>query len=105
MVRKLFEKRWPDGEPALLANGVRWGTRLPDGTVIVADGFTFTPLNEGTMRYTVETVDDAWSYINGPDGYREGPYRYRWEAEECAGMLERGELQPDELLSIHYSGR
>jgi len=44
--------------------------------------------------YTVETVDNAWSYINGPNGYREGPYRYRWEAEEYAGKLERGELAP-----------
>ena len=43
-----------------------------------------------TQRYTVETVNDAWSYINGPDGYREGPYRYRWEAEEYAAQLERG---------------
>jgi hypothetical protein len=48
-----------------------------------------------TERYTVETIDNAWSYINGPDGYREGPYRYRWEAEEYAGKLERGDLQPE----------
>ena len=45
-----------------------------------------------TQRYTVETVNNAWSYINGPDGYREGPYRYRWEAEEYAEKLERGEV-------------
>lgn len=43
-------------------------------------------------KFTVETVNEAWSYINGPDGYREGPYRYRWEAEEYAEKLERGEL-------------
>lgn len=48
-----------------------------------------------TPRYTVETVNDAWSYIAGPDGYREGPYRYRWEAEEYATKLEHGEIEPE----------
>lgn len=47
------------------------------------------------QRYTVETMDNAWSYINGPDGYREGPYRYRSEAEEFADKLERDELEPE----------
>ena len=45
-----------------------------------------------TQRYTVETVNNAWSYIVGPAGYREGPYRYPWEAEEFAEKLERGAL-------------
>ena len=45
-----------------------------------------------TQRYIVETVNNAWSYINGPQGYREGPYRYRWEAEVVADQLERGEV-------------
>jgi hypothetical protein len=40
-----------------------------------------------TQRYTVETIDDAWSYIVGPDGKRDGPWRYRWEAEEEADRL------------------
>lgn len=30
-----FAHRWPDGEP-LVAGGVRYGTRLPDGSVIPA---------------------------------------------------------------------
>lgn len=43
-----------------------------------------------TDRYTVETVNNAWSYINGPDGYRSGPIRYRWEAEEWAEEMNAG---------------
>lgn len=37
--------------------------------------------------YTVETIDNAWSYIKRPDGSRSGPYRYRWEAQEEADEL------------------
>lgn len=44
-------------------------------------------------RYSVETADNSWSYIIGPDGYREGPWRYKWEAEEYADKLESGELK------------
>lgn len=51
-------------------------------------------MTEG-RKFTVETVNNAWSWINGPDGYREGPYRYHWEAEDFAEMLERGELLPE----------
>lgn len=49
-----------------------------------------------TMRgkYTVETVNDAWSYIIHPDGYREGPIRYRWEAEEWAEEMNNGKPPP-----------
>lgn len=36
------------------------------------------------MTYTVITEPTGWSYIVGPDGYREGPIRYRWEADEWA---------------------
>jgi hypothetical protein len=39
-------------------------------------------------RYTVET-ENNWSYIVGPDGYREGPIRYRWEAEEWAEEMNK----------------
>lgn len=47
-----------------------------------------------TQRYTVTTEDDGkgWSYIEGPNGYCDGPWRYKWEAEEYAEKLERGEL-------------
>lgn len=40
-------------------------------------------------RYTVETTHNGngWSYIVGPDGYREGPIRYRWEAQEWADEM------------------
>lgn len=56
-----------------------------------------------TGRYRVETIDNAWSYINGPNGYRSGPIRYRWEAEEWAEEMNsgkperigRGENSPD----------
>jgi hypothetical protein len=49
-----------------------------------------TPMTEQPKRFTVETDDTGWSDIKGPNGYREGPYRYRWEAEEFAEKLERG---------------
>jgi hypothetical protein len=29
--------------------------------------------------------------IVGPDGYREGPIRYRWEAEEWADEMNEGD--------------
>jgi hypothetical protein len=44
-------------------------------------------------RYTVET-ENNWSYIVGPDGYREGPIRYRWEAEEWAEEMNNGKEPP-----------
>ncbi len=34
---------WPEGEP-LVSGGIRWGTRLPDGSIIGGPGVTFTPL-------------------------------------------------------------
>ncbi len=48
------------------------------------------------MKYTVETGDNGngWSYIVGPDGYREGPIRYRWEAEEWAEEMNNGKPPP-----------
>jgi len=36
------------------------------------------------MEYKVVTEESGWSYIIGPDEYREGPIRYRWEAQEWA---------------------
>lgn len=45
-------------------------------------------------RYTVETIDNSWSYIVGPDGYREGPIRYRWEAEQWAEEMNNGKPPP-----------
>jgi hypothetical protein len=37
-------------------------------------------------RYTV-IIEKGWSYIVGPDGYREGPIRYQWEAQEWADEM------------------
>lgn len=50
-------------------------------------------MDQQPQKYTVETPDNAWSYIVGPDGYREC-YRYRWEAEEFAEQLNNGTLRP-----------
>src|SRR5690348_13689728 len=52
----------------------------------------------GPMKkaYAVLGMDTSWCFIAGPDGYREGPYRYRWEAEEYAEKLNSGELKRDE---------
>ena len=45
--------------------------------------------------FTVVTQPSGWSDIVGPNGYREGPYRYRWEAQEFADRLELGALAPE----------
>ncbi len=31
----------------------------------------------------------GWSYVVGPNGYRDGPWRYRWEAQELADDLNK----------------
>ena len=54
-------------------------------------------------RYYVETNNDdghgnGWSWIIGPDGYREGPIRYRWEAQEWADEMNNGKPPPREML-------
>jgi hypothetical protein len=38
------------------------------------------------MTYSV-IVEKGWSYIIGPNKYRDGPWRYRWEAQENADAL------------------
>jgi hypothetical protein len=43
MLRLLRPHRWPEGTP-LMSGGVRWGTRLDDGTIEGAPGVRFTPL-------------------------------------------------------------
>ncbi len=52
-----------------------------------------------TKRYTVETID-SWSYILGPNGYREGPIRYRWEAEDWAEEMNNGKPPPAEMVGV-----
>ena len=42
--------------------------------------------------YEVLTEPTGWSYIIGPDSYREGPIRYRWEAEEWADEMNSNPL-------------
>lgn len=48
--------------------------------------------------FSVVTEPTGWSYILGPDGYREGPIRYRWEAEEWAAEMNAGKPPPREEL-------
>lgn len=44
-LRKIFETRWPEGEPIFSAYGQRIGTTLPNGNIIfVGHGLQFTPL-------------------------------------------------------------
>ena len=38
-------------------------------------------------QYLVITEPTGWSYIVRPDGSREGPIRYRWEADEWADEM------------------
>lgn len=37
--------------------------------------------------YKVITEPTGWSWIIGPHGYREGPIRYQWEAQEWADEM------------------
>jgi hypothetical protein len=41
----LFKTRWPEGTP-LSAEGVRYGTRLQDGTIVFAPGMAAFPLSQ-----------------------------------------------------------
>jgi hypothetical protein len=51
-----------------------------------------------TQPYSVETENNGngWSWIIGPNGYREGPIRYRWEAEDWAEEMNNGKPPPVE---------
>ena len=42
-LRRLFAPRWPAGEPLLLADGRRWGTRTPQGAIVAGAGWHYTP--------------------------------------------------------------
>jgi len=44
----------------------------------------------GTGGYYV-TERKGWSYVKGPSEYSDGPWRYRWEAEERAEELNRSQ--------------
>lgn len=46
------------------------------------------------MPFSVITKDTGWSYIVCPDGSLDGPWRYRWEADEQADRLNR----PSEIV-------
>ena len=43
--RWLTEPRWPEGEPLLTESGLRYGTRVADGTEIYAPGFDVVQLS------------------------------------------------------------
>lgn len=45
------------------------------------------------QQYTVEQ-HAGWSYIIGPNSYREGPIRYAWEAQEWADEMNTGKEPP-----------
>ena len=47
-----------------------------------------------TAQYIAITEPSGWSYILGPDGYREGPIRYRWEADEWTEEMNAGKPPP-----------
>ena len=53
-------------------------------------------------KYSVETENDGngWSFIVYPDGSREGPIRYRWEAQEWADEMNNGKLPPADIASL-----
>lgn len=55
-----------------------------------------------TDRYTVETEDNGngWSWIIYPDGRREGPIRYRWEAEDWAEEMNNGKPPPKYMRDV-----
>jgi hypothetical protein len=42
---RLTAPKWPEGEP-LIKGSIRWGTRLPDGSLLLAPGVSFTPIND-----------------------------------------------------------
>lgn len=46
-------------------------------------------------KYRVETDSTGWSFIVGPDEYREGPIRYSWEAQEWADEMNNGKPPPE----------
>lgn len=49
-----------------------------------------------TEQHTISMTDRryrvveylGWSYVEGPEKLVDGPWRYRWEAEEWAGQME-----------------
>jgi hypothetical protein len=45
-LRSLFQPKWPEGEPVLTPGGQRYGTRLPNGTILLADGLRSERLPE-----------------------------------------------------------
>lgn len=49
------------------------------------------------MGSYVVIVENGWSYITGPRGYREGPIRYQWEAEEWADEMNNGKSPPQDM--------
>src|SRR5215471_9324490 len=58
-----------------------------------------------TPTYRVFTEDNGkgWSWILGPGGYREGPIRYRWEAQEWADEMNAGKPPPDYMQHRSYA--
>lgn len=45
-IKKWLEPNWPEGEPAITPGGLRYGTVLPSGAIILADGFRIERLPE-----------------------------------------------------------
>ena len=59
-------------------------------------------MTDCAAKYTVETGHNGmgWSYIVYPDGRREGPIRYRWEAEEWAEEMNNGREPPPHMRDV-----
>jgi len=48
--------------------------------------------------YTV-IVENGWSYIVTANGYREGPIRYRWEAQEWADEMNQTAIVSEQRIN------
>lgn len=48
----------PEGEPVLLTNGMRWGTRLPNGAVILESGVRFDRVLCSRCQQAIEAEGD-----------------------------------------------
>jgi hypothetical protein len=51
--------------------------------------------------YTV-IIENGWSYIIGSGGYREGPIRYRWEAQQWADEMNRTAIEPEVTFHVKH---
>jgi hypothetical protein len=58
-LKDLFEPRWPEGEPVMTPGGLRYGTQLADGRIVLARGFRVTRLPEQQAEGAPQRHGDA----------------------------------------------